>query len=156
MATHHQGTPDEVQALNAFISLMRASDSFTALLKRGLADQDLSHSQFGILETLMHLGPLCQKDLADKLLVSGGNITLVVDNLEKRGLVVRERQVEDRRLITVSLTPAGRKLIAATFPKHLATIVAHFAILTPAEQEALRRLCRTLGTQTRNKRRSHG
>jgi MarR family 2-MHQ and catechol resistance regulon transcriptional repressor len=156
MATHHQGTQEEERALNAFIALMRAADSFAALLKVGLADQDLSGSQFGILETLLHLGPLCQKDLATKLLVSGGNITLVVDNLEKRGLVTRERQVEDRRLVTVSLTAAGKKLITSIFPKHLATIVAHFSILTPAEQDVLRRLCRTLGTQTRNTRRSHG
>jgi len=156
MATHHHGTQEEKQALDAFICLMRAADSFAALLRDGLADQDLSSSQFGILETLLHLGPLCQKDLASKLLVSGGNITLVVDNLEKRGLVTRERQTQDRRLVTVSLTPAGRKLIAAVFPKHMATIVARFAILTPAEQDALHRLCRTLGTQTRNTRRSHG
>jgi MarR family 2-MHQ and catechol resistance regulon transcriptional repressor len=156
MATHHQGTQEETQALNAFITLMRAADSFTAMLNAGLADQKLSPSQFGILETLLHLGPLCQKDLAAKLLVSGGNITLVVDNLEKRALVIRERQAGDRRLVTVSLTPAGRKLIAAVFPKHLATIVARFAILTPAEQETLRRLCRTLGTQNRIQRRSHG
>ena len=155
MATHHQGTQEEKHALDAFICLMRAADSFAALLRDGLADQDLTSSQFGILETLLHLGPLCQKDLAKKLLVSGGNITLVVDNLEKRGLVTRERQIEDRRLVTVSLTPAGRKLIAAVFPKHMATIVARFAILTPAEQDSLRRLCRTLGTQTRSTRRSH-
>jgi MarR family transcriptional regulator, 2-MHQ and catechol-resistance regulon repressor len=156
MATHHQGTREEKQALNAFITLVRAADSFSAMLNVGLADHDLSASQFGILETLLHLGPLCQKDLATKLLVSGGNITLVVDNLEKRELVTRERNAEDRRLVTVSLTPTGRKLIAAVFPKQLATIVARFSILTPAEQDTLRRLCRTLGTQTKTLRRSHG
>ncbi len=156
MPTHHAGTEDEKRALNAFITLMRAADSLTARLSEGLADHDLTASQFGLLETLMHLGPLCQKELAHKLLVSGGNVTMVVDNLEKRGLVTRERSSADRRLVTVALTAAGRKLIAAAFPRHLATIVAQFKILSSAEQETLRRLCRTLGTQTVPSRRSHG
>jgi MarR family 2-MHQ and catechol resistance regulon transcriptional repressor len=157
MATHHPGSEQEKRALNAFITLMRAADSLSAKLGEGLAGHDLTASQFGILETLLHLGPLCQKELAHKLLVSGGNITLVVDNLEKRGLVTRERGTTDRRLVTVALTPAGRKLIVTVFPRQMATIVAQFQILSSAEQETLRRLCRTLGTQTKNRppRRSH-
>lgn len=142
--------------MNAFITLMRAADSLTARLAEGLAEHGLTASQFGLLETLMHLGPLCQKELARKLLVSGGNVTMVVDNLEKRRLVTRERSAVDRRLVTVALTPAGSKLIAAVFPSHMATIVSQFGILSAAEQETLRRLCRTLGTQTTASRRSHG
>jgi MarR family transcriptional regulator, 2-MHQ and catechol-resistance regulon repressor len=156
MPTHHAGTEQEKRALNAFITLMRAADSLTARLAEGLAQHELTASQFGLLETLMHLGPLCQKELARKLLVSGGNVTMVVDNLERRGLVTRERSAIDRRLVTVALTPAGRKRIAAVFPRHLATIVSQFAILSADEQETLRRLCRTLGTQTATSRRSHG
>jgi MarR family transcriptional regulator, 2-MHQ and catechol-resistance regulon repressor len=156
MPTHHPGTEQEKRALNAFITLMRAADSVMARLSEGLSAHDLTASQFGLLETLMHLGPLCQKDLARKLLVSGGNVTMVVDNLERRGLVTRERNTADRRLVTVALTAAGRKLIAAVFPRHMAAIVAQFEILTSTEQETLRRLCRTLGTQTASSRRSHG
>jgi len=151
MPTLHQGSDQEKRALNAFITLMRAADSLSAMLGEGLADDGLTARQFGILETLLHLGPLCQKELAHKLLVSGGNITLVVDNLEKRALVTRERGTTDRRLVTVTLTPAGRKLIGRVFPRHAAAIVAQFQILSPAEQETLRRLCRTLGTQTKNR-----
>ncbi len=155
MATQHQGSEQEKRALNAFITLMRAAGSLGAKLGAGLAEHDLTASQFGILETLLHLGPLCQKELARKLLVSGGNVTLVVDNLEKRALVTRERSTADRRLVTVALTSAGRKLITAAFPRHMATIVDQFQILSPAEQETLRRLCRMLGTQTQPSRRSH-
>jgi MarR family 2-MHQ and catechol resistance regulon transcriptional repressor len=158
MATHYRGSAQEKRALNAFIALMRAADSLGARLGAGLGEHDLTASQFGILETLLHLGPLCQRALAQKLLVSGGNVTMVVDNLERRALVTRERSTTDRRLVTVALTPTGRKLISAVFPRHMATIVAQFQILSPAEQEALRRLCRTLGTQSKTQltRRSHG
>lgn len=158
MATHYQGSEQEKRALNAFITLSRAASALGAKLGEGLAEHALTPSQFGILETLLHLGPLCQKELARKLLLSGGNVTLVVDNLEKRALVTRERSTIDRRLVTVALTPGGHKLIAAAFPRHLATLVAQFQILSPAEQETLRRLCRTLGKQSKTptSRRSHG
>jgi MarR family transcriptional regulator, 2-MHQ and catechol-resistance regulon repressor len=158
MPTHHTGTESEKRALNAFITLMRAADSLTSRLSQGLAEHGLTASQFGILETLLHLGPLCQKELAQKLLVSDANVTVVLGNLERRGLVVRERSSVDRRLVTVALTAAGQKLIAAAFPRHMAAIVAELEILSPAEQETLRRLCRSLGTQnkTSSARRSHG
>jgi MarR family 2-MHQ and catechol resistance regulon transcriptional repressor len=143
--THHEGTAEEVRALNAFITLLRASDSVTARTSADLADHDLTGSQFGVLEALYHLGPLCQRALAGKLLKTGGNITMVVDNLEKRGLVVRKRGREDRRFVTVHLTDDGRALIRRVFPRHLASIVEELSALGAKEQEELRRLCRKLG-----------
>jgi MarR family 2-MHQ and catechol resistance regulon transcriptional repressor len=145
MATRYQGTRDEVRALNTFIKLTRAAESVAARLSGGLTDAGLTESQFGALEALYHLGPLHQRELGAKLLRSSGNITMVVDNLEKRGLVRRERGVEDRRFITVHLTEAGRRLIARIFPRHAARIAAELAVLTPQEQEELGRLCRKLG-----------
>src|SRR5207249_1387917 len=81
-----------------------------------------------------------QRVLGDKLLMSGGNITTVVDNLERRGLVRRERRGDDRRHVTVHLTSEGRRLISRVFPGHVAAIVEAFSALTPAEQEQLGRL----------------
>jgi len=88
-------------------------------------------------------------DIGSKILRSGGNITLVIDNLEKRGLVRRERDHEDRRKINVSLTRAGKDLIRLVFPKHLEAIVAEMSILDPTEQIQLGNLCRKLGKQER-------
>src|SRR5262249_34995615 len=145
MGTHHRGPAAEVRALDAYIKLMRAADSVSGQLAIGLADAGLSEGQFGVLEALHHLGPLCQRDLGAKLLRSGGNITMVVDNLEKRGLVRRQREAKDRRYISVHLTDAGRKLIARLFPRHAAAITAEMAVLAAEEQETLGRLCRKLG-----------
>ena len=100
---------------------------------------------FGILETLYHLGPLCQGAISEKLLKSTGNITLVLDNLEKRGLVERKREQNDRRMVKISLTAAGTALIEAVFPRHAASIAAEFSILTDEEQVELGRLCKKLG-----------
>lgn len=149
MPTHYAGTTEEVLALNTFIKLTRAVQSLEARLSQGGTTEHLTQTQFGVLETLYHLGPLCQGEISSKLLKSGGNITLVVDNLEKQGLVQRERDQHDRRTVTVSLTPAGRELISRAFPQHLAAIVKEMSILTAEEQETLGDLCRKLGKQQR-------
>lgn len=145
MPTHYKGTESEVRALNALINLARALDSLGARLGVELEQAGLTPPQFGVLETIHHLGPLCQRELGRKLLRSGGNITVVVTNLEKRGLVRRERLAADRRMILVHLTERGRELIGQLFPKHVANLVKQFSVLEPQEQETLRRLCRKLG-----------
>ncbi|HEY3266995.1 MAG TPA: MarR family transcriptional regulator [Armatimonadota bacterium] len=145
MGTHYQGTDEEVRALGAYIKLMRAADSVTRRMQTRLDANGLTMSQFGAMEALLHLGPLCQRDLGAKLLKSTGNITMVVDNLEKRGLVRRERSITDRRYITVHLTDSGRELIAGVFPGHARAITALMNALSPEEQDNLARLCRTLG-----------
>lgn len=145
MGTHYQGTPAEIAALNAYIKLMRAADTVTSRVHAELP-KGLTVSQFGALETLLHRGPLCQSELAAKLLKSGGNITLVVDNLEKAGWVTRQRDERDRRFITVALTPEGRSFIADLFPRVVARITREFGLLTTDEQATLGALARKLGT----------
>lgn len=146
MATRHRGTPSETRALNAFIVLMRAADAVTARLAPELAKVSLTESQFGVLEALHHLGPMCQAHLGRKILKTSGNMTMVIDNLEKRQLVRRARDENDRRYITVHLTPAGEALIRTFFPGHVARIETLMGALTADEQETLRQLCRKLGT----------
>jgi MarR family transcriptional regulator, 2-MHQ and catechol-resistance regulon repressor len=145
MPTHFKGCKEAVRALNAYINLIRASDSLLGRLTAQLESQGLTTGQFGILEALFHLGPMCQKTLGEKLLRSGGNITLIVDNLEKHGWVRRERQKEDRRMVMIRLTPQGQKLITKVMPPHAEMIVKEMNRLTPEEQEELRRICRKFG-----------
>lgn len=133
------------RALNTYTKLMRAAESVTSRVNRFMAAADLTISQFGVLEALYHKGPLCQRDIAAKILKSTGNITLVIDNLEKRGLVRRERDNADRRYLTVHLTDTGTALIARTFADVEAAIVAEMAVLESQEQEVLGTLCKKLG-----------
>ena len=145
MPTHHQGSPEEVRALDAFIKLIRAAGSVIARTSRPLAADGVTAGQFGVLESLYHLGPLHQCELARKHLQTGGNITMIVDNLEKAGFVKRERLPEDRRYVCVHLTQSGRERIASLFPKHVVNVTRQMNALSPAEQEELGRLCRKLG-----------
>ena len=145
MATKYRGPENQVRALNAFITLARASEAVAARLQRDLAGKRLTASQFGVIEALFHLGPLCQGELAGKLLRCGASMTSVVAGLEKRGLAVRQRTEEDKRFVRVALTGKGRRLIQEIFPAHAETVARLFSILTEQEQEQLRRLCRKLG-----------
>jgi len=149
MATRHRGSAKEVRALNAYIALLRAAESVTGRLHARLAEASLTVGQFGALEALYHLGPMRPNELARKLLRSAGNMTTVLDNLEKHGLAARRREEDDRRCLTVHITDAGRRLMDRLFPEHARDVAREFGVLTDAEQEDLRRLCRTLGTGER-------
>lgn len=149
MGTHYQGSEKEVKTLNAFIKLMRATDSLNNRLNRQLSDAGLTVSQFGVLEALLHIGPLNQKALAEKLLKSGGNITLVIDNLEKNGWVKRQKDPEDRRSMLINLTEEGEDFISSYFPQHVERIMSEFDVLSNDELEQLSAICKKLGLQQR-------
>jgi MarR family 2-MHQ and catechol resistance regulon transcriptional repressor len=144
MGTRHRGTSEEINALNAFIKLQRASESIAARV-HAVLPAGLTVTQFGVLEALHHIGPLCQSELAEKLLRSGGNLTLVVDNLEKAGYVGRERDPADRRFVVVKLTDKGQVFIAALFPKVVANVVREMASLSSTELSDFGRLCKKIG-----------
>jgi MarR family 2-MHQ and catechol resistance regulon transcriptional repressor len=147
MGTHYQGTEQERRALDTYIKLMRASDSTLARTTAHFADNDLSVSQFAVLEALYHLGPMNQRDLGEKLLKSPGNITSVLKGMERRALIVRRRSEADNRVKQVMLTEIGRSLIESVFPRHVQIVLADMSVLTTEEQAELARLCRKLGLQ---------
>jgi MarR family 2-MHQ and catechol resistance regulon transcriptional repressor len=145
MGTHFKGSKREVAALNTFITLRRASDTLTYKFKLSLEKYNLSEGQFAVLDALYHLGSLSQKNLGRKLLKSGGNITMVVDNLEKIGYVLRKRSKEDRRFFIIELTSKGKKKIEETLSAQVDLITNMLSTLKKAEQKELQILCKKLG-----------
>ncbi len=138
-------TEKEKEALGLITKMVRAMNALDRVNLGHLADVKLTVSQFGVLDVLYHLGPMCQCDVAKKILKSTGNITTVIDNLEKRGLVVRKRSTEDRRYILVHLMPDGRALFEGFFPGHMQRVEKSFSVLTAAERKEFGRLCKKLG-----------
>lgn len=137
------------RALRLWIALARCYSTYSRAVACKVAEYGLTTPQFGVLEALYHLGPLSLGDLADKLLVTGGNVTYVMDRLEDQGLVYRERSPEDRRVIQAKLTEKGRSLIGGVFPGHGAFIEELSARLDGDEQETMRALLKKLGTGIR-------
>jgi len=135
-----------LQALDTFVKLRRAVNAIGARLNPALLrDTRLTESQFGVLEALYHKGPMTQVRLCEKLLLSGSNLTTVLDNLERSGWVRRLADPEDRRAHRIELTARGRAIIGRVFPVHAARITALLNHLTHQEQAHLGRLCRKLG-----------
>lgn len=146
MPTHYQGTTEEILALDAFIKLNRSVIAVQGRLLPALQREfGLTESQIAVLEALKHLGPLQQGELCQKILRSGSNVTTVVDNLERDGLVHRSRDESDRRIQVVNLTEKGRELVDRALPVHVGRITDTMAALEPEEQRELGRLCRKLG-----------
>jgi MarR family 2-MHQ and catechol resistance regulon transcriptional repressor len=141
----YKATKEEREALALITKLLRATNSVTQLATASLGRVNLTVSQFGVLEALYHIGPMCQRDIAEKTLKSTGNMTTVIDNLEKRGLVERRRSIEDRRYITVHITEQGRNLIDKIFPEHNQRVLKCFSVLDPEERVEFGRLCKKLG-----------
>lgn len=150
MSTKYKGNKKEIKVLDAYIKFSRAALSLENQLSRHLSDNKLTLSQFGVLEIVFHLGPLKQKDIADKLLSSHSNLVTVIDNLEKNGLVFRERDQKDRRNFIINLTDEGAKLISELFPKHLSEISNRFNTLTEREIDTLGKLCKKVGLNVEN------
>jgi MarR family 2-MHQ and catechol resistance regulon transcriptional repressor len=132
-------------ALGTWVKLARA---FTVLSHRS-AEQirtfGLTEAQFAALECLGHKGSLTPGELCRKQLVSGGNMTVVLDNLEKEGLIERVRSLEDRRSMMINLTPKGQKLFDRIFVLHAAHIEKLVSVLTVEEQVQMSTLLKKLG-----------
>ncbi|MCH9028952.1 MAG: MarR family transcriptional regulator [Bacteroidetes bacterium] len=145
MGTHYKGSKKEMRALDSYIKLMRAADTINSVVNLSLSKFGLTESQFNVLDALYHLGPLSQKELGYKLLKSGGNITMVIDNLEKRKLVGRKKGIKDRRIFTVHLTPEGKKLTGKVLPQKVDAVIKEIIKLSKDEQYELQRLCKKIG-----------
>src|SRR5215216_7656966 len=146
MPTHYSGTRAEMRTLDTFIKLTRCTNSLLARLAERNSIDDLTYSQFAVLEALYHLGHMTQGEIGAKVLKSGSNMTTVIDNLERDGFVRRARDADDRRVIHVHLTEAGKGKIEAVLPGHIAALVEEFKVLSTGEQETLGELCKKLGT----------
>ena len=137
---------EEGDVLRLWTTLWRCYATCAKVVSGQVQKYELTTPQFAVLEALYHLGPLALGELADKLLVTGGNVTYVVDRLESRGLVVRYRDNSDRRVVLARLTPEGGEMVGEIFPTHVSrmkeTVSRH---LDAEEQQELARLLKKLG-----------
>ncbi|HYZ61065.1 MAG TPA: MarR family transcriptional regulator [Acetobacteraceae bacterium] len=130
-------------SLRAYVKLNRATRAVLAAVEPRLAAAGLTLTQLGVLEAVLHKGPMTQRELGRKVLTSAGNMTDMCDKLVARGLIRRDRR--DGRSVLVDLTPEGRRLIEGLFPSHAADIARALGSLDEAELAELDRLLRKLG-----------
>lgn len=134
--------------VHVFLVLWKAARAVQAYAEKSITDLEIGGSDFGVLEALLHKGPLPVNEIGKKVLLTSGSMTVAVDRLEQRGLVERRAHGTDRRARVVYLTREGRKLIARAYAQH-ATDLERLASasLTPKERAALIRLLKKIGYQ---------
>lgn len=149
MGSRYKGSKKDIEALNSYIKLIRSAEVISSKINLELSNFRLTESQFGVLDALFHLGPMKHRELGKKILKSGGNITMVINNLEKRELVQRRRSEKDKREFIIHLTPKGKIKIKESLPIIVKKIKKHFDILDKDEQRELQYLCKVVGLQLR-------
>ena len=132
-------------ALRMWVKLARAYSTFNKRTVDNIRTFGLTQPQFGVLECLGHLGPMTIGTFRDKMLISGGNTTVIIDNLERINLIERNDSKDDRRAIIVQLTSKGEKLFGDIFPQHAEYVAKLTSVLTNEEQKELSLLLKKLG-----------
>ncbi|MBS6502737.1 MAG: MarR family transcriptional regulator [Clostridium sp.] len=104
--------------LKLVIAMARTYNDMFFEIEKNVQEFGLNISEFGVLEMLYHKGDQPVQKVAEKILVTSGTITYVINKLEKKELVVRRKCEKDKRIFYVSLTEKGREFISDIFPKH--------------------------------------
>ncbi|MEL1134946.1 MarR family transcriptional regulator [Desulfitobacterium sp. THU1] len=104
--------------LNLVIAMARSYNKLFSLIEKNVQEYGFNISEFGVLEFLWHNGEQPVQKIAEKILVTSGTITYIIDKLQKTGLVERKKCEKDRRVYYVGLTPKGEEVIEELFPKH--------------------------------------
>lgn len=132
-------------AVHTWLVMMKAMRALTRYAAAGIEETGLGLSDFGVLEILLHKGPLPINTIGPIVDLTPGSISTAVDRLVAKGLVSRVESTEDRRVRIVALTPPGKDLIAAAFRKHSGQMNKVFSELSPEELRGLELALKKVG-----------
>jgi MarR family transcriptional regulator, 2-MHQ and catechol-resistance regulon repressor len=135
----------DTNGVHLWVVLWKATKAVEAHARRSVQGTELGLSDFGVLEALLHKGPLPISALGKKVLLSSGSMTAAVDRLERSGYVERAGMSTDRRARIVLLTEEGSKLIRSVFAQHERDMERVFSLMDKSERRALASLLRKLG-----------
>jgi MarR family 2-MHQ and catechol resistance regulon transcriptional repressor len=130
---------------HTWLVTMKAMHALTRYAAAGIEETGLGLSDFGVLEILLHKGPLPVNTIGPMVDLTPGSISIAVDRLVARGLVSRVESTEDRRVRIVALTPRGKALIDSAFRKHSGQMKRVFSELSPEELRGLEMALKKVG-----------
>ncbi len=140
-----QLSADSEAALHLFRVLFKANRVLEQYSLRSTETLSICPSDFYILEALLHKGPMPMGVIAGKVLLTLGSLSVAVDRLEERGLVVRQALALDKRTKLIHLTKSGEKLVSAHFKGHAEELTAAMSGLNIQEQKKATQLIKKLG-----------
>lgn len=124
--------------LSTLVVFTRAEHTIHKKEYQTIKESGLTPAQFGVLEALYNKGDLRICELIEKILTTSGNITVVIKNLEKDGLVKKIPDPNDKRSCVISLTAKGKQVIESILPGHIENIRNIFDTLTDEEKMTLK------------------
>lgn len=135
---------DIALSLSTWVEIMKSFNKIRSLELEFIEANSLTIGQFGVLELLYHRGAQSVGAATKLAMTTPGNMTVIVKNLSKRGLIVAQKSDDDKRSATLCLTNEGSNLIASMFPEHSRRINSFLSGLTAEEKEVVRALLRKL------------
>lgn len=126
--------------LSTLVVFTRAEHSIHKKEFQTIKEGGLTPAQFGVLEALYNKGDLRIGEIIEKILTTSGNITVVIKNLEKEGLVKKALDPEDKRSAIISLTDKGKEVVEDILPNHIENIKDIFSVLTDEEKIVLKNI----------------
>ena len=135
-------TPD---TSHVWLVMMKAMRALTRYAAAGIEGTGLGLSDFGVLEALLHKGPLPVNTIGPIVDLTPGSISIAVDRLFAKGLVSRVESTEDRRVRIIALTQRGKDLIVPAFRKHAGQMKKVFSELSPEELRVLEEALKKAG-----------
>jgi MarR family 2-MHQ and catechol resistance regulon transcriptional repressor len=141
----YKGDEQSQLDLRLFRVWLKASKTIFDHVVKDIEKHGISIENFMILELLYSKGPHPVQKISEKMSIPSGSITYVVDKLEKKGLVERQANPNDRRASNVVLTEEGSVLFDEIFPKHVDTISKNVSFITNEEKELLIQLLKQIG-----------
>ena len=124
--------------LSTLIVFTRAEQTIHRIEYKTIKQSGLTIAQFAVLEALYNKGDLKICEIIERILTTSGNITVVIKNLEKDGLIKKKPDPNDKRSCIISLTEEGKKIIENILPDHIKNIKGIFEILTDEEKNTLK------------------
>src|ERR1700739_40647 len=133
------------ETAHVWLVMLKAMRTLTRYAAADIEETGLGLSDFGVLEVLLHKGPLPVNTIGPIVDLTPGSISIAVDRLVAKGLVSRVESAEDRRVRIVALTSRGRDLIASAFRKHSGQMKRVFSELSPQEIRGLEAALKKVG-----------
>ncbi|PKL77020.1 MAG: hypothetical protein CVV27_07315 [Candidatus Melainabacteria bacterium HGW-Melainabacteria-1] len=138
-SSDHSDNLSEEDLIRAFDSMFLSMMRFTKkqILEESIHQSVITPPQFGLLCCLVHTGSQTMKELSERMDLTHGASTGLVDRLHKLGLVSRDRSSEDRRVVHVEITPEGQQLIQRIDQRRHAILRKIVSHLTPEERRLM-------------------
>jgi len=136
-----------INDLKTITILFRATNQIEKIIAEDVAQYGLNPSEFGALEVLYHKGPLPIQSICEKVLIASSSMSYVIENLIKKDLILKTKDIQDKRYHIVDLTNKGRDLMNDIYPKHVQKLRKYIDILNQEDELSLQTNLKKLGKQ---------